>query len=393
MATTRDISTERLFTPGDGAVPPALAGRKTHQDMLSLCLADLAGERSPPHNVVLVGPRGNGKTALLNWFKRECQHRGVDAVALTPRDIADPEQLAAALVRPSLWRRLAPRKVAVAAVGALEWRVSENAATHPAGPLARRLAARCRKRPVALLLDEAHTLAPAVGGLLLNASAQVRDEAPFLLVLAGTPGLAATLARTDASFWNRLGSGRLGVGLLSSEAAAEALEAPLRQRDVCVTKDALASVVEAAQRYPYFLQLWGEALWQQRPATGSGRLTETHVEAARPPVAARIAEYYQDRFRELEAGGLLPAAVAVAPLFSESSSADTPATATDHAIDAALAAAHDDGEQRLAAREALHRLGYIWCPPAQAPPIAWQAGIPSLTAYVQYRAAGNEGGT
>lgn len=385
-----DRSTERLFTPGDGAVPPALAGRETQQDVLSSCLADIAGGRSPPHNVVLVGPRGNGKTALLNWFKRECESSGVDAVALTPIDVADPQSLGAALARPSIWRRLLPRKVAVAAVGALEWPAPGNAPTQPAGALARQLAARCRKRPVALLLDEAHTLAPTVGRLLLNASAQVRDEAPFMLVLAGTPGLPATLAETDASFWNRLGSGRLGVGLLSVEAAVEALEAPLRQRDVRITKDALASVVEAAQRYPYFLQLWGEALWQQRLAAGGGPLARTHVDAARPPVAARMAEYYQDRYRELEAAGLLPAAVAVAPLFSDSAAADTPATATDQAIDAALAGASEDGAERLAAREALHRLGYIWCPPAQTPPIAWQAGIPSLTTYVRRRAAGNE---
>ena len=87
---------------------------------------------------------------------------------------------------------------------------------------------------------------------------------------------------------------------------------------------------------------------------------------------------YQDRYRELEAGGLLPAAVALAPVFQ----AGADATASDQDIDAALAATGGDAAARLAVREALHRLGYVWCPPGQLPPVTWSAGIPSLMAHV-----------
>ena len=52
------------------------------------------------------------------------------------------------------------------------------------------LEARCARRPLAVLLDEAHNLDPEVGQVLLNASQKVRDKAPFLLVMAGTPGLS-----------------------------------------------------------------------------------------------------------------------------------------------------------------------------------------------------------
>ena len=140
----------------------------------------------------------------------------------------------------------------------------------------------------------------------------------------------------------------------------------------------LAAVVADSQRYPYFIQLWGEALWKQRLATGTTRLTAAHADAARPNVIARVTDYYQDRYRELEAGALLPAAVATAPLFR----AGAAATASDHAIDAALAATGADAAARLAAREELHRLGYIWSPPGQLPPVVWIAGIPSLMAHV-----------
>ena len=98
-------------------------------------------------------------------------------------------------------------------------------------------------------------------------------------------------------------------------------------------------------------------------------------------VIAQVTDYYQDRYRELEARGLLRAAVAAAALFGAGAAA-----ATDRDLDAALAASGDDTASRLAAREELNRLGYLWSPPGQLPPVVWVAGIPSLTTYVVDRA-------
>ena len=96
-----------------------------------------------------------------------------------------------------------------------------------------------------------------------------------------------------------------------------------------------------------------------------------------------VAEYYQDRYREIETAGLQDAAKAVAIVFQAR------ATATDRDLDAALADDADlkDAAVRIASREALNRLGYLWCPPSQTPPIVWTAGIPSLMAYVLERAS------
>ena len=365
---------QRLFTPGSGATPPALTGRGPEQTVLSRCLADLAGGASPPHDVVLTGPRGNGKTVLLNWFKAACEDRKLDVVALTPDEIPDRAALVAAL-SPRTWRsKLRPRKVGVAAVGSVEWAASAEAPDN----LARQLSVRCRKQAVVVLLDEAHTLDPEVGRTLLNASQKVRGEAPFLLVLAGTPGLPAHLGTMNASFWSRLGQGRLGIGRLGEAAAREALVEPLAAHGTGIDAGTLDPVIEDSQCYPYFIQLWGEALWERRLATSATRLTSAHVAEVRPDVAARMTDYYQERHRELEAGGLLPAAVALAPVFR----AATDATASDHEVDAALATTGADAAARLAAREALNRLGYIWCPPGQLPPVTWSAGIPSLMAHV-----------
>ena len=369
---------ERLFAPDAGAFPPALVGREQEQALFRRCLSRLADGSSPPHDVVLIGPRGNGKTVLLNWFENACREAPVEVVRIAPSGVHTEQALCAALLPAGRLRRLLPSKWGVTRVGKAEWETSAPAMHE----LAERLIARCRKRAVAVLVDEAHTLDLAAGQLLLNASQDVRPKAPFLLVLAGTPGLLTHLGKMNASFWDRLGSGLFGIGRLSDAAAKEALEKPLSGQRVDIDADALDLVVEQSQRYAYFIQLWGEALWNQRLATGETRLTAAHAAAAQPAVEARMAEYYQRRFRELEASRLLPAAAAVAPLFDAMD-----ATATDRDIDRALAETGLDADDRLAAREELNRLGYIWCPPAQLPPVVWSAGIPSLMQYVLDQAA------
>ena len=368
-----------LFAPGDGARPPLLAGREKEQALLNRCLSQLAAGKSPPHNVVLIGPRGNGKTALLNWFERVCGRASVTVARVAPSRAVTPQALFDALLPATRLQRLLPAKWSIGGVGKAEWETSSPSAHG----LFDRLVARCRRKPIVALVDEAHTLDLTIGRLLLNASQDVRAKAPFLLVLAGTPGLPAHLAKMDASFWDRLGSGLLGIGRLSQEAAKAALSEPLTAQKTSIDEDALNSVVAESQRYAYFIQLWGEALWGQRLATGATELTTAHAAAARPDIEAQTTEYYQRRYRELEADELLPAALAVAPLFQ----AGMEATATDGDIDAALAPTGMDGTDRLAAREALNRLGYIWCPPGQPPPVVWSAGIPSLMQYVLDQAA------
>ena len=164
-----------------------------------------------------------------------------------PRLPASHIRLGAVVVwhSPSGIAKLLPRKSGVAAVGSGEWAPPFGGVRN----LRAELTARCRRKPLAALVDEAHTLDLEVGRTLLNASQQVRADAPFLLILAGTPGLAAHLGAMNASFWSRLGEGRLGIGLLSDAAARAALNEPLAAHGEGIDADALATVVEESQRF------------------------------------------------------------------------------------------------------------------------------------------------
>lgn len=369
--------TPEVFKPGNGAFPPALTGREGEQAVLTRFLADLSGGRAPPHDIVLTGPRGNGKTVLLHWFERACRDAGdVDIERIAPSEVQTGQALVDQLLPPTGIRKLLPARVSVGVtgVGTAEWPASGPSERN----LTKGLIARCRRRPLVVLLDEAHTLDLDVGRLLLNASQNVRADAPFLLVLAGTPGLAEHLGAMNASFRDRLDDGRLGIGLLSDTVARAALVEPLEAHDVTIDPEALDAVVDDSQRYPYFIQIWGRALWRQRTTTGATRLTAVHSSAARRDVAARVADYYDDRYLELDRSGHLAVAERVAARCRTTLSYGE----LKAAVVAGLALPDPPRQKVHEALADLLRLGFVWRPPGQAPPARYEPGIPSLMDHV-----------
>lgn len=109
-----------------------------------------------------------------------------------------------------------------------------------------------------------------------------RQSATANKMLAGTPGLPDRLGGIDASFWSRLGEGLLGVGRLDDTATREALAKPLAAQNVAIEPDALDALVKHSQRYPYFIQLWGDAIWQRHAEAPQGSINAALVAAAAP---------------------------------------------------------------------------------------------------------------
>ena len=121
---------------------------------------------------------------------------------------------------------------------------------------------------LALLVDEAHTLDrnPEVAQDFFNdAQALAREGRPLLLILAGTPDTSSRLNRIEATFWNRLDKDRHRAPRHAA-ASQEALRIPLERMGYRIEADALDQAADAAQRYPYFIQIVGRELHRSAKA-------------------------------------------------------------------------------------------------------------------------------
>lgn len=376
-----------LFKPGNGAQPPLLAGRATELARLGQYLTGMQGKRDSeghllsqvPHDIILYGPRGNGKTCLMERCRREAVSQGIDALDLRPGQVGTPEKLAGQLLfndDQALWKLLekgapASLRLGLPSLAEAEWRALPPAdkARLRADYLIPLLTARCARRPLVVLIDEAHTLDPEVGRTLLNASEQLRKQGlPFLLILAGTPNLEGRLERMDASFWSR--AKKLGIGRLDDAATKSALAEPLAGKGVNFEPSALDEVVEESQRYPYFIQLWGEVLCNALLAARSTVVTPDIVAAARPDAYKERNHYYGVRYNEFRKRGLIGAAVTTAEAFVRDE------------VHYDILLEHLGGDN--AALDQLHELGYLW---RQDGSQLCEPGIPSLMDYVQAEAS------
>ena len=379
-----------LFRPGSGGLPPYLAGRDGELAKMRPLRESLRDGTTPSRDIVLYGPRGNGKTVLMKEFLRRAARKGkgipkLQVIRLTPNQIPDLPALCRHLVLERPGKKLLDR---IKSVKQVDLKLTESGMPGMAitfeTPAETRLLPdvlrdRARAGPTAIAVDEAHTLDPEVGRELLNLVRILRDEkeCPVLLMLAGTPGLRTRLGSMNATFWDRCR--KIPVSLLNESDTAAALTHPLEQYGVRFDEEALREVVSESNGYPYFVQLWGAALTQDG-ALGE-RVTKSCVQKARPDFEEEKRAYYAERYGELKRRGVLRAAERIAPLFVD------PTTSIDE--DAILSAMEaqpaelpfDGARDHLDARDLLVQLGYIWGDAAEG----YLAGIPSLIDYVEAR--------
>ena len=338
------------FQPGQGKLPPHLAGRGSEQVLIKTFLGILAEHEAPGSDMILYGPRGNGKTALLLWARREAEALGIDVLRFSGATVPSLESLVSQTsAMPSLLRWL--RGFTVPWVGGLQFKADAKRQVRAI------LARWARKRPTFLAVDEAHRLGTEAGAVLLNAVQDVRGgELPMMLVLAGTPDLPRHLSRIGASFWGS--SEQLPLGRLDPASAGEAVRVPSQKHGRSIDDGALAQVVRESQGYPFFLQVWGNLLWQaadpQRPVSAAD------VDRARTAFVAKRALYYADRHRELKDAGLIEVAREVAALF-DSEERHTPSE-VEEAVAASLRQSGRAADWRAvkAACDRMRDLGYIW---------------------------------
>ena len=364
------------FSPGFGVMPPYLAGREEEQSLGLDLLNRLTNPDIPEHisrggALMVYGPRGNGKTVWLIWLRRQAETQGVDVISVAPGSIPTRESLIKAILPDTWWNNLSEFKATIHGVGLSLVRGQVDMMQDA-------LLARCAKSPTLFLLDEAHTLPKEYGTELFNAVQYLLSyNHAFLFVAAGTPGLISYLHNIDATFAER---GRLlPFSRLSAEATQAALAEPLPGWQF--EQGVLERLKEESQRYPYFIQLWGEVMWNR--CHERQRVGMSDLDACQSEIDKVRTLFYARRYHELEDDLLYPVAVALAKTFAGSETLSESRvnqtikrTLSEQGMDSGLTAI-----KRV--QDALVRVGYLWEVTNDAgTSTVWEPGIPSLMKYV-----------
>jgi len=273
------------YSPGAGRKPAALVGRDDALDAWETSLQRAARGRTD-QPVVLYGLRGVGKTVLLSEFRRNATGKGwivaqVEAGSGKPLREMVGEALyepLSDLVRPNAGRRLLKAlRTAISFKGSYDtngtWTfgldlTGSNGGGANTGILDTDLkklihdladAAREDGTGVAILVDEAQDLQEnELATLCTIAHAAAQDEWPVMFAFAGLPSLPRILAEAR-SYAERFRY--LRIEQLGAQVVAEALTIPAANEDAEWDDDAVTVVVAASDRYPYFLQQFGQETW------------------------------------------------------------------------------------------------------------------------------------
>lgn len=275
------------YSPGSGRKPAALVGRDVNIDAwrAAILRAERGVTESPS---VLYGRRGVGKTVLLAEFRSIAEDAGwVTAKIETDSDSSLREQVGEALyeplsdlVRPGLGKKMLKAfktamsfKASYTSEGAWTFGLDLKDVTGGGADtgaletdlrkLIRDLTAAAGEeenlRGVALLIDEAQDLQIAeLATLAVIAHTASQEGWPFVLAMAGLPSLPRVLSEAR-SYAERFDYHLIEE--LDPVEAREALSDPAARLGVEWTAEALDAVVDAAGRYPYFIQQFGKDTW------------------------------------------------------------------------------------------------------------------------------------
>lgn len=307
----------KLFKPRPGAAPPEMAGRTWEMETIGEFMDGLIAKERGTRPLVLFGPRGVGKTALVDKVAEKWGSQA-DIIQATPS--ADLLQASVGAICSLLssdkgfWKKFAVDEMVVGSKSSGQVRFTAKLHSEERAALLHILG-ECADRPKMLIVDEAHDLAeyPSSASRLLNVCQFLSRTAPFLLMLAGTPDLPSRLSELRATFM-RFGK-KIPMGPLTDEAAREALTKPLCKYIRSFDSSALEKIVEDAKGYPYFLQIWGEQLWEIIYKNNLTEITDSMREQVEPEVWREKDDLYGGYFNDLLDPAHLDGAIAVIQAF------------------------------------------------------------------------------
>jgi len=386
-----------LFQPGTGVEPPYLAGRFEEQAFFNDQVEKLVGRQKIGSDMIVYGPRGNGKTAMLRYLQKKTDDR-LETLWVTPSEFEDMGELIELIVgndtsllkkAQEILRPLFDNLSALANIGVAH---VKTALSRPRETLALKalLREKCKKKPFILIMDEAHTLNPDIGKALLNASQDIRGEdLPLFLVLAGTPNLETTLNQASATFWDE--SSVFPLGRLSETDAQQAILIPLKSCQATSADGVVEQVACRADNYPYFIQIWGDRIAKRLAVSGSRELTMEILLETEHSAIAKCSTVYQQRYNEINRMGLVALATDIAKTFHESANQYIPVQKLEMLVGLSLqeqgvSVSHEIVQENI---QKLSHIGYIWEiavsgeAGGEGPLLCYEPGIPSLMKFVR----------
>lgn len=303
------------YAPGAGQRPPELAGRDKQLEAFDIVLERIARGR-PERSVMLTGLRGVGKTVLLNQLRSAAGTRGwgtgklearpdqelrrplssalhmaARAIAMTHRNQERVDDflgiLKAFALRATADKGMRDRWQPGIDVPAVTGRADSGDIEIDLIELLKEAAGLASDIGVgiAVFIDEMQDLGPADISAICGACHELsQDTAPLIVVGAGLPHLPAVLSASK-SYSERLFSYHR-IDRLDRESADRALIAPAEREEVKFTEEALDALYQRADGYPYFVQAYGKAAWDQAPESP---ITAEDVTVAAPSAEEELA--------------------------------------------------------------------------------------------------------
>lgn len=259
------VSGTNPFKPTAGVSPPELIGRGALLDGLGAAIPE--GPGSPGRLAILSGPRGVGKTVMLNEIAEVAAAAGWRVIELTaaPGLLTRVDLEAGRILRDELPpARARLTGVSISGVGGISLERSGDEATDTRATLTALtdvLAA--RGSGLMVTVDEVHAgPADELRDLAILTQHLMREDREFALVMAGLPSAVSGLLNNAAlTFLRRADRHELGgVDVVDVEIA---YEKTIRAGGRTIGADLARRAARASMGYPYLVQLIGYHVWNR----------------------------------------------------------------------------------------------------------------------------------
>lgn len=296
-----------------------LAGRDQVLADFDEALEVAALDHRTPRPMVLVGPRGVGKTVTLGEMASVAGQRlSWPTVHVEAKPTAFLTDLVARITEvtellegeaPTKSRGRRRPRIAGGKVSAAGWGVgAELHLVDDGGDMPRageRLdavltqaaeAAIDRDAGIVLTLDEVQSAErEELGTLAAILQEHVPHDWPLVIVIAALPSLRTTRGKRalptylERAEWHDLGP-------LDPTATRQALTEPAAQAGRPMDPDAADALIEFSGGYPYAIQVAGHFVW--RASTNSDEITLAHAHQARPRIEADLSQLFRGRWED-----------------------------------------------------------------------------------------------